>query len=88
MATPMMKCGHSANATTEEGKPCCVVCIGIHPGAEEINDNPPSFEDRKAHCSYYVRCKTEMYSSPKLAFFSHKPDEPYDEFYCGCYGWD
>lgn len=24
----------------------------------------------------------------KLPFFEHKPDEPYDLFYCGCHGWE
>lgn len=27
-------------------------------------------------------------SSWDLAFFQHKPNEEYDEYYCGCYGWD
>ena len=27
-------------------------------------------------------------SSLKLPFFRHKPDEQYDEYFCGCMGWD
>jgi hypothetical protein len=27
-------------------------------------------------------------SSFRLAFFAHKPDQPMDEYYCGCWGWD
>jgi hypothetical protein len=27
-------------------------------------------------------------SSSKLPFFEHKPNEPMDRYYCGCYGWD
>jgi len=27
-------------------------------------------------------------STDHLAFFEHRPDEPYDRFYCGCWGWD
>lgn len=33
-------------------------------------------------------CKCEQPSSPDLAFFTHHPEKPYDEFYCGCHGWD
>lgn len=29
----------------------------------------------------------EAPSSWDLPFFSHKPDEEYDEYYCGCLGW-
>lgn len=27
-------------------------------------------------------------SSPNLPFFEHKPNDPMDRYYCGCYGWD
>jgi len=27
-------------------------------------------------------------SSPDLAFFRYTPDEPTDDYYCGCMGWD
>jgi len=30
----------------------------------------------------------EVESSLKLPFFKHKPDSDYDEYYCGCWGWD
>jgi hypothetical protein len=33
-------------------------------------------------------CKCERPSSESLAFFEAKPEEEYDRFYCGCYGWD
>lgn len=33
-------------------------------------------------------CKCERDSSTNLAFFEHRPDEKYDQFYCGCHGWD
>ena len=30
--TPMMKCGHAANAKdTVTGKPVCVICMGLPP---------------------------------------------------------
>ncbi len=27
-------------------------------------------------------------SDLKLPFFKHKPNEPFDEYFCGCMGWD
>lgn len=34
------------------------------------------------------RCKCEQPSNTNLPFFKHKPNEPFDKFYCGCWGWD
>ena len=33
-------------------------------------------------------CMCEGMSSPGLPFFSYKKDKQFDEFYCGCHGWD
>lgn len=30
----------------------------------------------------------EKWAKYGLAFFEHKPKQEYDEFYCGCHGWD
>ena len=49
--TPMMKCGHAANAKRKiegEWEPSCVIC-----GCAEIDDAPPDMAERKARCSYY-----------------------------------
>jgi hypothetical protein len=49
--TPMMKCGHAANARHKiEGgwEPSCVICL-----CYEIDDAPPELETRRARCSYY-----------------------------------
>jgi hypothetical protein len=27
-------------------------------------------------------------NTPDLAFFRYQPDEPTDDYYCGCMGWD
>lgn len=79
MTTPMMKCGHAANATCE-GKPCCVIC-----GEHTVDDNPPSLEGRTAKCY----CGTSEPSDPsRLAFFEYLPNKPHDKFYCGCDGWN
>jgi hypothetical protein len=33
-------------------------------------------------------CQCEKISSSKLWFFVHKPNEPFDEYYCACHGCD
>lgn len=33
-------------------------------------------------------CQCERPSSSRLAFFQTRPDREFDEFYCGCAGWD
>lgn len=80
---PLMKCGHSQNGTTGE-KPACALC-----GCTEVADVQPDLAGRKARCSYFgLKCKGERESSNDLPFFKHRPDKPYDEYYCGCYGWN
>ena len=92
---PLMACGHVANGVDMHGNPVCVICYGITPGAIEIEPAPPSLEGRKARCTYYGhafgnrgKCQSEKDSSLALAFFKTWPDRPFDEFYCGCAGWD
>jgi len=84
MTRPLMKCGHSANGEDENGNPVCVICAGITPDAKIVADTP-NLEGRTARCTY---CGREAPSSTNLAFFEYRPDQPYDEYYCGCYGWD
>ena len=78
-----MKCGHSANGN-EGGKPVCVICYPRN-GWDEIDENPPSLEGRKARCSY---CDKLVPSDAGLAFFVHRPHLPIDGYYCGCRGWN
>lgn len=107
MTNPMLKCGHSANATDGNGKPCCAICAP-NPSAYQIVGI--DLTGRKARCSYYNkpyttgnrggnecdtcskqpdhRCHCERPSSTELAFFASHPDKEFDEFYCGCSGWD
>lgn len=93
---PMMKCGHRANAIQSDPVgPCCAICM-----CTEIDENPPNLKGRIARCSYFGKratgrnghgqiCKSEAPSdSPNLAFFAHRPERQFDEFYCGCWGWD
>jgi len=105
---PMMKCGHAANATNGEGKPSCVICIGLTNDAKTA-DELFCVEDlvgRKARCSYYgstprgrnhesnygckygEECLCEVPSDTSLPFFSWTPMNDFDDFYCGCWGWD
>lgn len=85
MPNPMMKCGHAANAQDENGNPCCVICVGIDPGAEIIDNSSPSLEDRKSKCTY---CDNTRDSSADLPFFKHQPNKDVDSHYCGCKGWN
>lgn len=83
-----MKCGHTANARTSEGDPCCVICAGLKPEALIIDHEvhgTEGLEGRKARCPY---CKKTTDSRWELAFFEHKPESEYDEYYDGCFGWD
>jgi hypothetical protein len=89
----MMKCGHAANAENGKGEPSCVICVGIHPGAEVVDDAPPSLAGRIAKCNYShgrdgKPCKKPAPSHSGLPFFTGKPNEAFDEYYCGCWGWD
>jgi hypothetical protein len=81
--TPMMACGHAANAT-RDGKPCCVICIGLNVGADVIAE-APDLTGRMASCP---NCSRQTPSSPNLAFFAYRPTAMTDSHYCGCRGWD
>ncbi len=79
MEKVLMKCGHSANAETFDGKPCCAIC-----NCKEIAEKK-SLAGRKAKCSY---CGEIVDSNYNLPFFELREDKQYDGFYCGCRGWD
>ena len=84
MNNPLMKCGHTAQAViygTET--PVCAIC-----GCTDIEDAIPDLTGRKAHCSEHRGTGGITDSSFNLAFFKHCPDKDFDEFYCGCWGWN
>lgn len=88
---PLMGCGHSANGTLkgrdgEPDRPACAICAGIVPGASIVVEKP-SLEGRRSRCLYNPTA-SEVDSAWSLPFFSHRPENPYDEHYCGCMGWD
>ena len=86
MEKPLMECGCVAQGTDQDGKPVCVVHIGIHPGAITISNLQPALEGRKAKCCYGNHGVRD--SDLSLAFFVYHPDREFDEYYCGCWGWE
>jgi|HubBroStandDraft_6_1064221.scaffolds.fasta_scaffold122747_6 hypothetical protein len=80
----LMECGCTALGTVKNPGEDEVVGCGLH-GCTEAASREPGLVGRKARCSYGGN---EVPSSLKLPFFKFCPDRPYDEYYCGCYGWD
>jgi hypothetical protein len=81
----LMSCGHQANGE-HEGRPVCVICFGIHPGADTYMEEPPDLRTRMAVCP---DCgQTRLSATPSLPFFQYRPDQETDSFYCGCRGWN
>lgn len=75
-----MKCGHTANAETSDGKPYCIIC-----DCGELAEQKPKLTNRRAKCAF---CGKTVDSEYDLPFFQACPDKEYDEYYCGCGGWD
>ena len=87
----LMKCGHIALGT-KDGKPVCPICYGINSGAEEVvqvidetKEPTKGLEGRYARCN---DCGKLTPSRWNLPFFEYRPNEEYDSYYDGCYGWD
>ena len=83
MTKPMMKCGHTANGVTPNGMPCCVICAPRQEAFERANK--PYINNREAKCKI---CGRITKSDMSLAFFKYKPDNEFDEWYCGCCGYN
>lgn len=75
----IMKCGCVANATYN-GKPYCFT----H-DCDQVEKNFPDLSNRIAKCSM---CNNHEKSSENLPFFRHRPDCDFDDYYCGCGGWE
>jgi hypothetical protein len=100
--TEMMECGHAANATTGNGKPACAICdgprsttvasapdlTGRRARCSYFGSTPSGRSHSGSDCKRGEPCKCEVPSATSLAFFGHKPKNQFDEFYCGCWGWD
>jgi hypothetical protein len=84
----LMKCGHVSNAIDSNNKPVCGICIGMKKEHEEIEKlciGNEGLEGRKAKCSF---CSKTVDSKWDLPFFEYSPNEEYDNYCCGCCGWD
>lgn len=93
----LMECGHVARARINQTKePFCPVCF-CSTKALQI----PDLTNRIARCynfghevvsklgrMHFITCRGERPSSLDLPFFYYKPNDTYDQFYCGCDGWD
>jgi hypothetical protein len=73
-----MQCGHTANARDDIGRPVCVICVGINPGAVNISALRPDLTGRKARCSYYSYCGGEEDSTYNLAFFEYRGEGSFE----------
>lgn len=85
MTRPLMKCGHTALGSRADGSPVCPLCLGIRPGADQVEEQTPSLEGRFAYCG---NCGSHRPSDYSLPFFEYHPKNDRDGFYCGCRGWD
>ena len=83
----LMQCGHISMATDENLQPVCAICYGINDGAKIVIKEcigNEGLEGRKAKC---LDCGKITDSSWNLAFFAYRPNDEYDTYYNGCYGW-
>ncbi len=75
----LMVCGCAAQGMLD-GVPGCAIHLVTVP-----MDKLPDLTNRQMKCSYGGNTKP---SDRKAAFFIHHPNQKYDEYYCGCWGWD
>ena len=75
-----MKCGHIAQGYNQKGEPICIIC-----DCSEIDNEKPDLTGRMAYCT---ECSSCTQSDWNLAFFKYNENLGYDEYYCGCHGWD
>lgn len=83
----VMKCGHTSNAKNESGEIICGIC-----DCKEVLSicQDDILKGRRAVCCQHKDGKpnTPIPSRWDLPFFRYRPDAEYDNYYCGCYGWD
>lgn len=83
MTKLLMKCGHVANGVKLVDRkriPCCIICGCTEPSKSQMN-----LTNREAICA---DCHNKTKSKADLPFFKYRPDQKYDSYYDGCYGWD
>ena len=84
----LMQCGHVGNSHDLYGNPLCAICFGINDGADIIEKECVKnigLEGRIAKCTYGDKTTKSKWSLP---MFKYCPEEEFDEYYCGCYGWN
>lgn len=80
----IMKCGH----VVDEKHPKCDLC-NCTTILREVMNNTDGLENRKARCCQHKTSKPpEVPSRWDLPFFNYRPDKDFDEYYCGCWGWE
>lgn len=89
----LMKCGHTNNASDASGQPVCVICAGLDIGYNQIDkacSGSVGLEGREAKCNDHKpgHGSDVTLSRWELPFFKYCPYQKYDEYYCGCWGWD
>lgn len=87
----LMKCGHIANGykKNEENKlePYCIICDCGE--IEKEVHGTEGLENRQAICTQHKGASNNpVPSNWELPFFEYRPNEKYDKYYCGCWGWD
>lgn len=88
-----MKCGHVSSAYDADNEPMCVICAGIHIGCNQIDmacSGTVGLEGRVARCNDHKQGGGSgvALSRWELPFFKYCSNQKYDEYYCGCWGWD
>jgi hypothetical protein len=83
-----MKCGHIADSHDPYGNPVCSSCTEFNNKADEIEKEcvgNVGLEGRLAKCVYG---DNKTVSRWELSGFNYFPENEFDEYYCGCYGWN
>ena len=89
----LMGCGHVTGTTLlKNGSPVCPICYEIEKGYDEIiceASGTMGLEGRKAISPQTpVSFRKIVDSSWDLPFFEHRPNEEYDVYYDGYYGFN
>lgn len=82
MRTYLMKCNCSNVGTYANKDNVMVPYCGLHRCFEVVPD--PDLTNRVSFCY----CGKSTKSKIDIAFFKYRPEKEYDEYYCGCHGWD
>lgn len=79
-AKPLMKCGHAANAKTDDGEWICALCVGDSRATEKLPPEwMPDLDGREAVC---LVCGENQPSSLDLRLYQYRPHANRDTFVC------